>query len=230
MTKRILYEDNHLIIINKMPGEIVQGDKTGDVPLSDHVKEYLKERYGKPGNVFLGVIHRIDRPSSGAVIFARTSKSLTRMNLLFRNNKVDKFYWAVVCNRPEKAQDTLEHFLVHDTTRNKSFVTGPKRTGARQAKLTYALIAESERYFLLEVSMQTGRHHQIRAQLAHIGCPIKGDLKYGAARSNEDGGIHLHARGVSFEHPTREEVVKVTASVPEDGLWAVFERMAESAG
>ena len=230
MIKRILYEDNHLIIINKMPGEIVQGDKTGDIPLSDLVKKYLKEKYGKPGNVFLGVIHRLDRPSSGAVIFAKTSKALSRMNLLFRSSKVEKIYWAVACKRPEKVQDTLSHYLVRDPARNKSFVTGPKHIGAKPARLTYALIAESERYFLLEVSMETGRHHQIRAQLAHIGCPIKGDLKYGAARSNEHGGIHLHARSISFDHPTREEVVKVTAPVPEDGLWAVFERMAESAG
>lgn len=220
--KNILFEDNHIIVINKLPSQIVQGDKTGDRPLSDLVKDYIKVKYSKSGEVFLGVVHRLDRPVSGAVIFARTSKSLTRLNALIKNREIKKTYWAVVKNKPPKDSDTLVNFLRRDEARNKSFVTGEKTKNAQQASLTYKLIGNSDNYYLLEVDLQTGRHHQIRAQLAAMGCPIKGDLKYGYPRSNADGSIHLHARKLSFIHPVTLNPVKIIASAPKDPVWDYF--------
>lgn len=224
LVKNILFEDNHIIIINKLPSQIVQGDKTGDRPLSDLVKDYIKVKYNKSGEVFLGVVHRLDRPVSGAVVFARTSKSLARLNALIKNREIKKTYWAVVKNRPPKESETLVNFLRRDEAKNKSFVTGEKSKNAQQASLTYKLIGSSDNYYLLEVDLQTGRHHQIRAQLASIGCPIKGDLKYGYPRSNTDGSIHLHARKLSFIHPVTLGPVKITASVPKDPVWDYFEQ------
>ncbi|MDR2816623.1 MAG: RluA family pseudouridine synthase [Proteiniphilum sp.] len=219
----VLYEDNHIIIVNKAPGEIVQGDKTGDKPLSETVKEYLKEKYNKPGNVFCGVTHRLDRPTSGAVLFAKTGKALSRLNDMFRDGKVDKTYWAIVKDRPPKEEDRLTHYLVKNEKTNKSDAYATEKPYAKKAALHYRLIAASQNYYLLEVDLETGRHHQIRVQLAKIGCPIKGDLKYGAARSNPDGSISLHARSVSFVHPVSKEKVTVTAPVPEDNLWKSLE-------
>ena len=219
----VLYEDNHLIVVNKAPSEIVQGDKTGDKPLSEIVKEYLKEKYNKPGNVFCGVTHRLDRPTSGVVVFARTSKALSRLNELFRDGEVDKTYWAVVKNRPPQAEDTLIHYLIKNEQNNKSTAYDSEKPHAKKAVLHYRLIHASENYFLLEIALETGRHHQIRCQLAKIGCPIKGDLKYGAERSNPDGSISLHARSIAFIHPVSREQVKVIAPVPQEKLWAAFE-------
>jgi 23S rRNA pseudouridine1911/1915/1917 synthase len=224
LEKNILFEDNHIIVINKLPSQIVQGDKTGDRPLSDLVKDYIKVKYNKTGEVFLGVVHRLDRPVSGAVIFARTSKSLTRLNALIKNREIKKKYWAVVKNRPPVESDTLINFLRRDEGKNKSFVTGEKTKNAQQASLTYKLIGSSDNYYLLEIDLQTGRHHQIRAQLAAIGCPIKGDLKYGYPRSNTDGSIHLHARKLSFIHPVALNPVKIIAPVPKDPVWSYFEQ------
>lgn len=224
MQNRILYEDNHLIIINKRSSEIVQGDKTGDEPLSDSVKRYIKETYNKPGNVFLGVVHRLDRPVSGCVIFAKTSKALSRMNESIRNHKFTKIYWAIVSQRPPKDTDTLTHFLLRNEKLNKSFVVSNNRKDSKIATLHYRFLDSSDRYFLLEVQLETGRHHQIRAQLAHIGCPIKGDLKYGFSTSNPDSSISLHARSVEFLHPIKKEIIKVTAPVPDDILWSFFEQ------
>lgn len=220
---RILYEDNHVIVINKLPSEIVQGDKTGDKTMPDAIKAYLKEKYNKPGNVFCGVVHRLDRPTSGAVIFARTSKALERLNAQFREKETNKVYWAIVENKPTKTEGRLVHFLRKNEGQNKSYVVDAKTNCAKEAILSYKLIRSSERYHLLEISLETGRHHQIRTQLAAIGCIIKGDLKYGAKRSNEDGSICLHARKVSFTHPTTKEVIQVTAPVPNTSLWKVFE-------
>ena len=222
--RNILFEDNHLIIINKLPSQIVQGDKTGDRPLSDLVKDYIKVKYEKSGEVFLGVVHRLDRPVSGAVIFARTSKSLTRINALIKNREISKTYWAVVKNRPQNESDTLVHFLRRDEVRNKSFLTGENTRNSQQASLTYKLIGSSENYYLLEIDLHTGRHHQIRAQLAGIGCPIKGDLKYGYPRSNSDGSIHLHARKLNFIHPVTQNEVSIVASAPNDPVWNFFEQ------
>ena len=220
----ILFEDNHLIVINKLPSQIVQGDKTGDKPLSDLVKDYIKVKYKKSGEVFLGVVHRLDRPVSGAVIFARTSKSLTRINALIKNREIYKTYWAVVKNKPPKENDTLVHFLRRDEARNKSFLTSENTKNSQQASLTYRLIGSSDNYFLLEIDLHTGRHHQIRAQLAGIGCPIKGDLKYGYPRSNSDGSIHLHARKLNFIHPVTQKPVSILASAPNDPVWSYFEQ------
>ncbi|MDR1517197.1 MAG: RluA family pseudouridine synthase [Dysgonamonadaceae bacterium] len=220
----VLYEDNHLIIINKAPSEIVQGDKTGDKPLSDLVKEYLKAKYNKPGNVFCGVTHRLDRPTSGVVVFAKTSKALSRLNEMFRNGEIDKTYWAVVKKRPEKEEDTLIHYLLKNEKNNKSTAYDKEKPHSKKAVLHYKLIAASDNYSLLEVSLETGRHHQIRSQLAKIGSPIKGDLKYGAERSNPDGSISLHARSISFVHPVSQEKIEVVAPVPEDNLWKAFEK------
>jgi len=220
----ILFEDNHLIVINKKPSEIVQGDKTGDKTMPDTIKEYLKVKYNKPGNVFCGVIHRLDRPTSGAVVFARTSKGLERMNAQFREKETNKVYWAIVEQKPEKPEDALVHFLKKIETKNKSFVTDSEKGGAKEAKLTYKLIASSERYHLLEISLETGRHHQIRAQLAAIGCFIKGDVKYGAKRSNEDGSICLHARRLTINHPVTKEVLTFTADTPNTAIWKIFEK------
>ena len=221
---KVLYEDNHIIVINKASSEIVQGDRTGDKPLSEKVKEYLKEKYNKPGNVFCGVTHRLDRPTSGVVVFAKTSKALTRLNKMFRNDEVDKVYWAIVQNRPVSDRGTLTHYLIKDSKRNKSTAYNTERKNTKKAVLHYSLINQSENYHLLEVKLETGRHHQIRVQLAKIGCPIKGDLKYGATRSNRDGSISLHARSISFIHPVSKEKVDIIAPVPDDNLWKVFEK------
>ncbi len=216
---QILYEDNHLVAVNKAPSDIVQGDRTGDVPLSERVKEYLKAKYAKPGSVFLGVVHRLDRPVSGVVVFARTTKSLERMNARFREKGVRKRYWAVVGERPPKASDELVHWITRNPESNKSYAAPRPLPGAREARLSYRLVASLEHYHLLEIDLGTGRHHQIRAQLHAIGCHIKGDLKYGARRSNPGGGIHLHARELSFEHPVRRETLSIIADPPEDPTW-----------
>ncbi len=224
LEKNILFEDNHIIIINKLPSQIVQGDKTGDRPLADLVKDYIKVKFEKSGDVFLGVVHRLDRPVSGAVIFARTSKSLTRLNALIKNREISKTYWAVVKNKPPKESDTLVNFLRRDEARNKSFITGENTKNAQSASLSYTLVGNSDNYYLLQIDLQTGRHHQIRAQLAGIGCPIKGDLKYGYPRSNSDGSIHLHARKLNFKHPVTLNPVSIVASVPIDPVWDYFEQ------
>ena len=224
----VLYEDNHLIIVNKAPSEIVQGDKTGDKPLSELIKEYLKEKYHKPGNVFCGVTHRLDRPTSGVVVFAKTSKALSRLNEMFRNGEVDKTYWAIVKNRPPKDEDTLIHYLIKNEKTNKSTAYDLEKPNTKKAILHYKLIAVSQKYFLLEVDLETGRHHQIRCQLAKIGCPIKGDLKYGAERSNPDGSISLHARTISFVHPVSKQQIHVVAPVPDDTLWKTLESSVET--
>ena len=216
---QVVYEDNHIIIVNKSSSEIVQGDKTGDTPLSEIVKAYLKEKYQKPGNVFLGVVHRLDRPVSGLVVFAKTGKTLTRLNEMFRVGEVHKTYWAIVKNQPPKTEDELVGWLVRNEKQNKSYAYDRERPGAKKAILDYRVIAHSQNYHLLEVQLKTGRHHQIRCQLAHMGCPIKGDLKYGFARSNPDGSICLHARKVQFIHPVSKEEICVTAPVPNDKLW-----------
>ena len=215
----IVYEDNHLIIVNKACGEIVQGDRTGDEPLVETLKQWIKEKYQKPGNVFCGVIHRIDRPTSGLVVFARTSKGLSRMNELFRKGEVHKTYWAIVQNRPPKQTDTLTHYLVAHEKRNRTEVFDAPKEGAQKAVLKYRVIAEGERYHLLEVELLTGRKHQIRAQLSHIGCPIKGDLKYGARRSNPGGGISLQSHRICFQHPVSKLEIDITAPVPPQPLW-----------
>ncbi len=218
----VVYEDNHIIIVNKRSSEIVQGDKTGDRPLVEEVKEYIKEKYHKPGNVFLGVVHRLDRPVSGLVVFARTGKALARLNEMFRTKEVKKTYWAIVGNCPASPEGELCHWLVRNEKQNKSYAYDAERPGAKQAILDYRLIGRSDRYYLLEVDLKTGRHHQIRCQLAKIGCPIKGDLKYGAPRSNPDGSISLHARRVRFIHPVSKKEICVEAPLPEDRLWHSF--------
>ena len=222
---KVLYEDNHLIIINKVAGEIVQGDKTGDEPLSDKVKTYLKEKYHKPGNVFCGVTHRLDRPTSGAVMFAKTSKALKRLNDMFRNGEVKKTYWAIVKKRPAMEEDTLTHYLIKNEKTNKSVAYDVEKPHTRRAVLHYRLIAASQNYYLLEIDLETGRHHQIRCQLAKIGSPLKGDLKYGAERSNPDGSISLHAHTISFVHPVSKENISVIAPIPEDPLWNAFSQI-----
>lgn len=219
----VLYEDNHLIVINKKSGDIVQGDKTGDKPLPDFVKDYLKDKYNKPGNIFCGVIHRLDRPVSGIVIFAKTSKALSRMNQLFRDKEIQKTYWALVEEKPSKSEDRLENYLIKNQQKNKSRAVLKSQNGALKAVLDYRLIKNLNRYSLLEVKPITGRHHQIRVQLSHIGCIIKGDLKYGAKRSNKDASISLHAREISFIHPVKKETIKITAPVPKEPLWKACE-------
>jgi 23S rRNA pseudouridine1911/1915/1917 synthase len=226
----LLYEDNHIIAVNKRVGDLVQADRSGDPCLADAVKLYIREKHGKPGNVFLGVVHRLDRPSSGVVMFARTSKALARLNTLFRENRVRKLYWAVVKNPPPKRSDTLIHYLIRNPVQNKSYLRAVPTAGAKEARLHYRWMLSARRYHLLEVELHTGRHHQIRAQLAAVGCPIKGDLKYGFPRSNPGGGIHLHARGVSFDHPVRGEAVRITADPPADALWEAFLQLARSEG
>ena len=227
IASRILYEDNHLIVINKLPSEIVQGDKTGDQPLGELVKDYIKQKYHKPGKVFLGVTHRLDRPVSGAVIFARTSKALTRLNGMLKDRQIDKKYWAVVQSRPPSDNGRLIQFLKKNEIQNKSYVVAEGTPGAKRAELTYRLIGESDRYCLLEVLLMTGRHHQIRAQLASISCPIKGDLKYGFDRPNKDGSIHLHARSVQLVHPVKQAEIEIVAPLPtQDPLWQFFDRSA----
>ena len=222
--ENILYEDNHVIVVNKLPSEIVQGDKTGDKTMPDGIKEYLKEKYNKPGNVFCGVVHRLDRPTSGAVIFAKTSKGLERLNAQFREKETHKVYWAIVENAPKEITGELIHFLKKNEKQNKSYVCTPKTLGGKEAKLNYRLIKSSDNYHLLEVNLETGRHHQIRAQLSTIGCIIKGDLKYGAKRSNPDGSICLHARELSFNHPTSKEPITIIAPVPSEPIWQFFEQ------
>ena len=216
---QVLHEDNHLIIVNKRPGDIVQGDKTGDVPLSEVVKEYIKIKYNKPGNVYLGVVHRLDRPTSGIVVFAKTSKALPRLNKLFKDKDAKKTYWAIVKNAPPKQQDTLVHFMKRNPKQNKSYAHIKEVPDSKKAILEYRLLKQLNNYFLLEVDLQTGRHHQIRSQLSSIGCPIKGDLKYGFDRSNKDGSIHLHSRKLSFIHPVKREKLEIIAPPPKDPLW-----------
>ena len=217
---QVLYEDNHIIVVYKQSGEIIQGDKTGDKPLSETIKAWIKEKYAKPGNVFLGVVHRLDRPVSGLVVFAKTSKALSRLNDMFRNGEVKKTYWAMVQTAPDVPEATLTNWLVRNEKQNKSYVCTPsQKRDARKAVLHYRLLAQSENYYLLEIDLQTGRHHQIRCQLAAIGCPIRGDLKYGAGRSNPDGGISLHARRVSFVHPVSKRPINIVAPVPDEPLW-----------
>lgn len=219
----VIYEDNHLIAVNKNCHELVQGDKTGDTSLADLLKTWLKEKYAKPGNVFVGVTHRLDRPVTGVVVFAKTSKALARMNELFRTGEIKKTYWAIVRNRPPEVEQELTHWLIRNEKQNKSYVCTPsQKRDARKAVLHYRLLAQSENYYLLEIDLQTGRHHQIRCQLAAIGCSIRGDLKYGAGRSNPDGGISLHARRVSFVHPVSKRPINIVAPVPDEPLWKVL--------
>lgn len=218
----VVYEDNHLIIVNKNSSEIVQGDKTGDKTLADEVKEYLKDKYHKPGNVFLGVVHRLDRPVSGLVVFARTSKALARLNEMFRTKEVHKTYWAIVGNHPATPEGELIHWLVRNEKQNKSYAYDKEVPGSKKAILDYRLIGQSDRYFLLEINLKTGRHHQIRCQLAKMGCPIKGDLKYGAPRSNPDGSICLHARRITFVHPVSKKEIDIEAPLPSSNLWKSF--------
>ena len=218
----VIYEDNHVIVVSKTSSEIVQGDKTGDTPLSELVKQYLKEKYNKPGNVFVGVTHRLDRPVSGLVVFAKTSKALARLNDMFRNGEVKKTYWAIVKDCPPETEGTLVHYLVRNEKQNKSYAYDREKPGAKKAVLHYKLIGHSDNYYLLEVDLQTGRHHQIRCQLAKMGCPIKGDLKYGFPRSNPDGSICLHARRVSFVHPVSKMPIDLEAPLPDGTLWNCF--------
>tara|TARA_B100000768_G_scaffold114276_1_gene105791 strand:+ start:1009 stop:1680 length:672 start_codon:yes stop_codon:yes gene_type:complete len=215
----VLYEDNHIIVVNKKAGDLVQGDKTGDKPLGEFVKSYLREKYNKPGNIFCGVIHRLDRPVSGAVIFAKTSKALTRMNKLFREKTIKKTYWAIVEKPPLKKEDRLEHYLIKNQQKNKSRAYSKPYEGALKSVLDYSVLKTLDRYTLLKVEPISGRHHQIRVQLSTIGCCIKGDLKYGAKRSNKDASISLHAKEISFIHPVKNEAIKVTAPTPKDALW-----------
>ncbi|PHS04146.1 MAG: RNA pseudouridine synthase [Kordia sp.] len=216
---QVLFEDNHIIVINKRAGDLVQGDKTGDKPLPDVVKEYLKEKHSKEGNVFLGVVHRLDRPTTGIVVFAKTSKALPRLNKLFAEKTAHKTYWAVVKDTPPKQKDTLIHWLKKNPKNNKSTAFKKEVDGSKKAILHYELLKELDNYNLLEINLETGRHHQIRCQLTTIGCHIKGDLKYGAKRSNKDASIHLHARHLEFIHPVKKEPIKITAPVPNDAIW-----------
>ena len=216
---QVLYEDNHIIVVNKRPGDIVQGDKTGDKPLSEVVKSYIKEKYNKPGNVYLGVVHRLDRPTSGIVLFSKTSKALPRLNKLFQQKEAKKTYWAIVKNVPPKDSDTLVHFLKRNPKQNKSYAHIKEVPESKKAILEYRLLKKLDNYFLLEVDLHTGRHHQIRSQLSAIGSPIKGDLKYGFDRSNKDASIHLHARELKFIHPVKKEEIHIIAPPPDEVLW-----------
>lgn len=227
---KILFEDNHLIAVNKPNNVLVQGDETGDETLADQVKQYIKEKYEKPGDVYLGIIHRLDRPVSGVTIFARTSKALERMNKIFAEREVKKTYWAVVGRRPENLYGHLTHFILKDSAKNvvKAYDTMSNRAkGAKQADLDYELIAEIGDCFLLKIDLQTGRSHQIRAQLAKMGCPIRGDVKYGFPTPNKDSSIHLHCKNISFEHPVKKELVNLTASVPKDQVWKMFQSIED---
>lgn len=219
---RILYEDNHLLVVNKLAGELAQGDKTGDASLVDLVKEYIRRKYNKPGEAFVGLVHRIDRPVSGAIIFAKTSKALSRMTMLVKNRDFEKEYLAVVKSPPPLETDSLTHFLVKNERQNKSFVVAASQNGAKEARLDYQLLKRSDRFFLLSIHLHTGRHHQIRVQLAAIGCPIKGDLKYGSDRSNPDGSISLHAFRIAFEHPVKKEKVEIIAQPADILPWNLF--------
>ena len=215
----VVYEDNHIIIVNKQSGEIVQGDKTGDRPLSETVKEYIKVKYHKPGNVFLGVVHRLDRPVSGLVVFAKTSKALARLNEMFRKGGIHKTYWAIVKNTPTQSEAELNNWLVRNEKQNKSYAYDHEVKNSKNARLRYSVLARTDRYTLLEVHLMTGRHHQIRCQLSHMGCPIKGDLKYGFPRSNPDGSISLMAKRIEFVHPVSKDTIQVEAPTPSDALW-----------
>lgn len=219
----VLYEDNHIIIVNKASGEIVQGDKTGDTPLVETVRAYIKEKYNKPGNVFCGLTHRLDRPVSGVVIFAKTSKALERINNMLKNHEIKKTYWAIVKNTPKQEAGTLVNYLVRNEKQNKSYAYSTEKPNSKRAELNYKVIGKSDNYTLLEVNLITGRHHQIRCQLAAMGCPIKGDLKYGFSRSNPDGSISLHARRVEFTHPVSKERIHVEAPTPVDNLWKALQ-------
>lgn len=220
---RILFEDNHLIIVNKLSGELVQGDFTGDKPLVEIVRDYIKVKYEKPGNVFVGLVHRLDRPTSGIVVFAKTSKALSRMNALFEKREIDKRYWTLIKEKPPQTKERLVHYLKKDSAKNKSFTYKKEQKGVKKAALSYSILAKSESFYLLEIELETGRHHQIRVQLASIGCPIKGDLKYGFPRSNKDASISLHARSLSFTHPVSKEMVIIKAPLPlSDNVWKYF--------
>ncbi len=221
----ILYEDNHLISVNKRASDLVQGDKTGDESLDLQVKKYLKKKYNKPGDVFLGVVHRLDRPVSGVLLFARTSKALARLNTMFSTRQVRKIYWAIIKERPPEDEDTITHFVKKNEQQNKSFVYDTQVRGSKNAILSYSLLGRSVSYYLLEVELHTGRHHQIRAQLAAIGCPIMGDLKYGFSRSNEDGSISLHSRRLELTHPVTKEEIGITAPLPPGRIWKAFENI-----
>lgn len=223
----ILFEDNHIIIVNKRPGEIVQGDKTGDTPLSEIVAGFIARRDAKPGAAFIGVPHRLDRPVSGIAIFAKTSKALERLNEMFREGAIEKKYWAITASRPQKEAGELRHYLYRNEQQNKSYAYDKERNGSKEARLNYKLIATGDRYNLIEVELLTGRHHQIRCQLAAIGCPIKGDLKYGSPRSNRDGSISLHSRSVKFTHPVKKTQIFITAPPPQDPLWDYFVKTTE---
>jgi len=225
MQQQIVFEDNHLLAVNKLTGQIVQGDKTGDRPMSELLKDFVKNRDQKPGNVFMGVTHRIDRPVTGVVLFAKTSKALARLNELFKSREIKKTYWAVVKNKPPQAEGKLVHYLIKNEKQNKSYPSDCEKTGSLRCELEYKMIAKSDNYFLLEINPLTGRHHQIRVQLAAMGCPIKGDLKYGFNRSNPDGSIHLHARKLSFIHPIKDEPITILAPVPNENLWRSLEEM-----
>ena len=216
---QVLYEDNHIIIVNKRAGDIVQGDKTGDKPLSEVVKEYIKDKYNKPGNVYLGVVHRLDRPTTGLVIFAKTSKVLPRLNKLFLSKDIKKTYWTIVKNEPSKTEDTLINWLKKNPKNNKSTAYTKEVKDSKKAILHYKLLKKLDNYYLLEINLETGRHHQIRSQLSNIGCAIKGDLKYGFDRSNKDAGIHLHARYIEFIHPVKNELITISAPLPKDAIW-----------
>ena len=216
---QVLFEDNHIIIVNKRAGDITQGDKTGDTPLNDIIKEYIKEKYKKPGNVFLGTVHRLDRPTSGIVVYAKTSKALERLNKMFRHKKVKKTYWAVVKNDLKKEKGTLVNFLKKNPKLNKSFVCPQEVVGSKKSILHYQLLKKLTHYALVEINLETGRHHQIRVQLSTIGHPIKGDIKYGSRRSTKDGSIHLHARYIEFVHPVSKKRLKITAPTPKNSTW-----------
>ncbi len=220
---RILFEDNHIIVLNKKVSEIVQGDKTGDKPLVDELKDYLKKKYNKPGNVFVGLPHRLDRPVSGIVLFAKTGKALSRLNKMFKEKEIKKIYWAIVKERPPRESDTLKHYLKRNRKQNKSYAYDKEVADSKYAELDYKLISSSDRYYLLEIVLKTGRHHQIRAQLSKIGCPIKGDLKYSYPRSNSNSGIDLHARKIIFVHPVKKEEITIVAPTPKDSIWDKFE-------
>ena len=215
----ILFEDNHLIVVNKNPGELTQGDITGDETLGDKIKAYLKKKYNKPGNVYLGIAHRLDRPTSGVIIFTKTSKALSRLNELFKKNEIKKTYWAIVKKMENKDTEKLENFLIKNQKKNKSYITKNSNKYAKKAVLTYKIILELKNYSLLKINLETGRHHQIRTQLSHIGFPIKGDLKYGYSRSNNDGSIHLHSRKVQFIHPVSKKNIEITAKLPKNNVW-----------
>ena len=222
---KVLYEDNHIIAVNKTSSEIVQGDKTGDTSLSEIVQQWLKEKYNKPGNVFIGVVHRLDRPVSGLILFAKTSKALSRLNEMFREGQIKKTYWAIVKNPPPQTEKELVHYIVRNEKQNKSYAYDTEKPHSKKAILSYKTLAKSDNYYLLEINLKTGRHHQIRCQLAQIGCPIKGDLKYGFNRSNKDGGISLHSRKTKFTHPVSKEELEIIAPLPEDKLWKTFKNI-----